>query len=198
MFNESTSLPHVVRSYQDHPIYGPSTYDLQLSNYTMVDGIMVPRRFQSIYNNPLDADAVLEDFLVEHVEVNPAFEPGWYDGLEADKSDTPKVAPEANSSIETSDILEGYTNMIWGFDVTPLGDLSATHPLENMTRLWNLIYENINYAQMVMEFEDGVIVADAPLHQTDAVIDWIQQNIKKPITHLWVGPSIPDRMPLTK
>ena len=187
MFNASTGLPHIIRSYQDHPIYGPSTYDLQVSNYTAVDGVMFPRRFQSVYDNRLGSDAVLEDFLVEHIDMNPKFEADFFAGLPAHESDSPKVAPKADPNIPHADILEGFTNAIWGFEVTPLGNLSATHPLKNLQKLWNLIFENSAYAQLVMEFEDGVIVADAPLHQTDEVIEWIQKNIKKPITHVWVS-----------
>jgi hypothetical protein len=39
-----------------------------------------------------------------------------------------------------------------------------------------------------MEFEHGVLVVDAPPHQNQLVIKWVQDTLKKPITHFWVRP----------
>jgi hypothetical protein len=77
--------------------------------------------------------------------------------------------------------------MIYGFESGDLGNVSATHPLAAVPNLWNLQFENTAYAQLVMEFEDGVIVADAPPKQTQEVIRWVEDNIGKPITHFWVS-----------
>lgn len=187
MFNASSNLPHIIHSYQSHPIYGPSTYDLQIPNYTRVNGVMFLQRFQWIYDNPLGSDAVLKDVLVEHIDINPTFGPSFFAGLAAKDSESPQAAPKANSEISHSDVLEGFTNMVWSSDQLDLGNLSAIYPLKDVLKLWNLNYENINYAQLVMEFGDDVIVADEPEKQTDAVIEWIQQNIAKPITHVWVS-----------
>ncbi|KAF2095496.1 metallo-beta-lactamase superfamily protein [Rhizodiscina lignyota] len=185
VFDPTTGLPHVIRSYQTHPVYGPCTYDLQVSNYTIVDGVKIPRRFQSVYDNELGSDAVLEDFLVEHIDMNPEFDSDFFTGLPANESDAPKVAPKADPDLSHAEILEGFSNMIWGFDTEPLGNLSATRFLSNVPKLWNVMFENSAYSQLVMEFEDGVIVADAPEHQSSQVIEWIQENINKPITHVW-------------
>jgi hypothetical protein len=187
IFDPVTYLPHIIRSYEEHPIFGPCTNDLQLSNYTSTDGLMFPRRFQSVYNTPMGSDAVLEDFMVEDIEVNPIFVPDFFAGLPENSTDSTKESPAPSPETPHADISEGFSNGLWGpgFQLTN-PNVTATHPIENFTQLWNLIYDDSEYAQLVMEFDDGVIVADAPPHQSLFVIDWVQKTLKKPITHMWV------------
>jgi hypothetical protein len=80
--------------------------------------------------------------------------------------------------------------MLWGpgFVLTS-ENVTANHPIENVPQIWNLIYQDSEYVQLVMEFENGVIVADAPPHQSLFTIDWVEKTLKKPITHLWVSVS---------
>jgi hypothetical protein len=148
---------------------------------------MFPRRFQSVYNTPLGSDAVLEDFMVEDVEVNPVFVPDFFAGIPENLTDSIKEPPAASPEAPHADISEGFSNGLWGpgFRLTN-PNVTATHPIENIPQLWNLIFADSQYAQLVMEFEDGVIVADAPPHQSLFVIDWVQKTLKKPITHMWV------------
>jgi hypothetical protein len=187
IFDPSTDLPYIIRSYEDHPIFGLSTNDLQLSNYTSIDGVFFPQRFQTIYNTPLGSEAVLEDFLIENIEINPHFPSDYFTGVPANESSTPRAAPSKMPEYSHAEIGEGFSNMIWGpgFVLTS-ANVTASHPIENNPYIWNLIYEDSDYAQLVMEFEDGVIVADAPPHQSLFTIQWVKENLRKPITHLWV------------
>ena len=106
----------------------------------------------------------------------------------ANQSDTPRVAPHASTNISRSEISEGFTNILYGFDYANFQNVSASHPLgEDVPQVWNLMFDGSSYAQLIMEFEDGVIVADAPLQQSEHTIEWVRQNLKKPITHLWVS-----------
>ncbi|RBQ72874.1 hypothetical protein FVER14953_20555 [Fusarium verticillioides] len=45
-----TKLPYIIRSYEYHGIYGNSTQDLVVYNYTTVDGVKFPGRFKIMYN----------------------------------------------------------------------------------------------------------------------------------------------------
>jgi hypothetical protein len=189
IFDPATNLPFIIRSYEVHPVFGICTNDLQLSNYTSIGGVMFPQRFLTIYNTPLESNAVLEDFLVEGIEVNPAFPSTFFDGLPANATESVKVAPAQMPEYSHAEIGEFYSNMIWAGEFSgTLNNVSATHPIADLPSLWNLIYEDTDlpYAQLVIEFEDGVIVADAPPHQSLLTIQWVNENLKKPITHLWV------------
>lgn len=188
VFDPATSLPHIIRSYEQHHIYGLSTNDLQLSNYTEIDGVKFPLRQQRVYDNPLNSDAVLEDVLIEHVEVNPNFIHGFFDGLPSNQSDTSKTAPKQDPERGRAVVGEGFSNMISGLEShasAGVGKLNASHPAKDLPKLWNLQWENTIYAQLVMEFENGVVIAEAPLHQAKPMIAWVKQHIGKPITHVW-------------
>jgi hypothetical protein len=77
--------------------------------------------------------------------------------------------------------------MICGFESGDPGNISASHPIENVSHVQNLSFDGTAYLQLIIEFEDGVIVADAPPSQTLATINWVQENLNKSITHLWVS-----------
>lgn len=184
IFDPSSNLPYIIRSYEDHNIFGPSTSDLQVYNYTSVNGIMFPQRFVSIYN-----DAVLEDFLVTHIFVNPDFPTDYFDGLPANASVTPKATPLKNSDYGHAELGEFSSNMLWRGEYTgTLANLSATNPIANLPHFWFLTFlDSPTYQQWVIEFEDEVIVADAPPHQNDLVIEWVQSTLGKNVTYLWVS-----------
>lgn len=77
LFEPDTYLPHIIRVYEDHHIFGNSTSDFVVYNYTTVAGVKFPRRFKLMYNE----DNLLIDFLVDNIDVNPAFPAGFFDGL---------------------------------------------------------------------------------------------------------------------
>jgi hypothetical protein len=186
ILDPATNLPYIVRSYEQHPVFGSCTNDVQLSNYTLVDGVMFPQRFQTVYNTPSQSDAVLEDFLVEVIETNPAFPSNYFEGLSSNETETPRVAPAYNSNHTHAEVGEAFSNMIYGFEVAELGNLTISHPLADVPKLWSLMYDGSAYSQLIMEFSDGVIVADAPPQQSLQVIQWVKDKLNKPITHLWV------------
>lgn len=188
IFDPATNLPFIIRSYEEHPILGICTSDLQLTNYTSVDGILFPQRFQTIYNTPLESNAVLEDFLVEDIKINPSFPHTFFEGLSANESDTIRVAPAKIAKVSHAEIGEFNSNMMWSGGELTAKYMSGSNPVADLPHLWNLLSNDTNlpYAQLVMEFEDGVIVADAPPHQTRSTIQWVEDNLRKPITHFWV------------
>jgi hypothetical protein len=108
IFDPSSHLPYIIRSYEDNNVLGPSTSDLQVYNYTLIDGIMFPQRFVWVYNG-----AVLEDFLVSDIIVNPDFPAGYFDGLPANAPGLPRVAPQKSAAYGHAELGEFSSNMLW-------------------------------------------------------------------------------------
>lgn len=77
IFDPLTYLPYLVRAYEDHAIFGPSTNDLVLYNYTVVEGVSFPRRIKIMYNE----QNMLFDTIIGDIEVNPTFPPNYFDGV---------------------------------------------------------------------------------------------------------------------
>lgn len=186
ILNPQTYLPYIIRSIEYHYVFGESYHDLMVYNYTSVSGIQFPRRFKTFYNH----DSLLEDFIVTDIDVNPKFAPGFFQGLNASQSPTPKAAPARIAGYGHAEIGEYSFNRIWGGEYTgTLTNLSATHPDPSLPNVWHLQFlDSPLWQQMVMEFEHGVLVVDAPPHQNQLVIKWVQDTLKKPITHFWVRP----------
>ena len=186
IFDPATNLPYIIRSTEDHYVFGPSTSDFLVYNYTSEAGVMFPRHFKTIYNDQY----LLEDFIVSEVSANPTFPTDFFQGAPANESMTPKVAPAKVDGYSHAEIGEWSANMLWAGNYTgTLANLSATHPLPDVPNLWFLQFQDApGYSQLIMEFENGVIVADSPPHQSLLIIQWIKQTLNKPITHLWVSP----------
>ena len=76
-FDPETYLPYVVRAYEEHAIYGNSTSDYTLYNYTKVGGVQFPQRIKLYYNE----DNLLVDSLYDKITVNPTFPDNFFEGL---------------------------------------------------------------------------------------------------------------------
>ena len=102
LFDNETSLPYVVRVYEDHAIYGRSTNDLVLYNYTTVDNFQFPLHIKVVYNQ----ESLLLDTWYSPPIVNPSVEAGFFDGLPASaiNGTSSKLPPTpANSSTTYGD-----------------------------------------------------------------------------------------------
>ena len=79
-------------------------------------------------------------------------------------------------------------NMLWyaGY-FGKLSNITVTHPMPNLPLTHIIFNDAPGYAALIAEFEDGVMVVDSPPHQSLLVIEWVKQNLKKPITHLLVS-----------
>lgn len=66
-----------------------------------------------------------------------------------------------------------------------------TNPIPQLPQLYRLFFNDApGYAQTIGEFQDGVMVVDAPPHQSKLVIEWVQKTLKKNVTHLLVRTSL--------
>ena len=79
LFDPDTFLPYLIRSYEDHQIFGLSSNDYVVYNYTKSAGVQVPQRIKVVYNE----DNLLMDSIIGNVEMNPRFSPGFFSGIPA-------------------------------------------------------------------------------------------------------------------
>ncbi|KAF4628208.1 hypothetical protein G7Y89_g9947 [Cudoniella acicularis] len=185
IFDPTTSLPRYIRSYEDNHVFGPSTSDLQVYNYTQVEGVMFPRNIKELYNR--DSGSVLQDFFIYDIEVNPTIDPSFFDGLSRNQTQSTPSAPIIEFDYGFAEIGEWDSNMLWGGKYKgKSSNVSATHPIPTVPQLWHITFlDSTGYTQIVMEFEDAVIVGEAPVHQSQQVIQWVRDTLGKNITHIW-------------
>lgn len=172
LFDPDTHLPHIIRSYEDHPFFGPSTHDLLVYNYTEVDGAQFPQRFKTVYNNKhVIGDYAADQVLTTVDQVQDFFSrPG--NGTVPEGS-----VPTRDPEYSFAEIGETSANFLWsGAYAGTLEALEAvaTQPYHDVPGLWILSME---MRQVVIELEDGsVIVLDAPPHQSKIVIEWFDKD----------------------
>ncbi|KAH8633344.1 hypothetical protein IG631_11978 [Alternaria alternata] len=181
LFDPDTYLPFAIRTYEDHPFFGPSTNDLRVYDYIRVDGLMIPRHFKIIYNNK----RLTTDFLADEVSVNFDVDPSFFD-VSAERGDLniPVVDPT-----ETAYIGEKYANYLWfgRFNFTAQ-DFDAQQPYTDMPEVWVIRLPGVaSYRQILLETEDYVVVLDAPFEQALVLLEWVGINIGKPVTQIWVS-----------
>ncbi|KAF4467560.1 hypothetical protein FALBO_5568 [Fusarium albosuccineum] len=189
IFDASSHLPHIIRAEEDHMIYGASTNDLYLGNYKAVKGIKFPHFVQTVYNSTAEKlDAVLEDYIIESITVNPKFSRSYFQGLPEGKGFFPKAAPKKVEGISHARITEFSSNMLWsGITNSTVEGIKHKKPVPGMSNVHWLILDGaeLGVKQFIIEFEDHVIVGDAPPQWTKEAIQWIEKNIKKPVKYLW-------------
>ncbi len=76
ILDRATMLPRIIRAYEDHYIYGPSTNDFVIYNYTSIGGLQLPQRLKYIYNE----EHLLFDSLMDDIRTNSTFPIGYFDG----------------------------------------------------------------------------------------------------------------------
>ncbi|KAG5808927.1 hypothetical protein H9Q74_014347 [Fusarium xylarioides] len=193
IFDASSHLPHIIRTEENHMIYGPSTNDLYLSQYKTLEGIKFPHTFQTVYNSTTHKlDATLEEFIVEEITINPKFPKNYFNGLSEGKGFFPKEAPKKTEGLSHAHILEFSSNMLWsgpgsGISNSSVDSIKHKNIVPGLPNAhWLIINDDfLGVKQFVIEFENHVIVGDAPPQWTKQVIEWIDKSIGKPIKYLW-------------
>ncbi|KAH7402739.1 hypothetical protein BKA66DRAFT_564639 [Pyrenochaeta sp. MPI-SDFR-AT-0127] len=183
LFDPQTNLPNIIRSYEQHPFFGPSTHDLAVSNYIVVNGVQLPRRFKTIYNNK----HLIGDYRADEVLANSQISSGLFSV--PGNGTIPKTSiPIRDPEYSFAEIGETSALFLWGGAYTgSLDVLEATQPLADVPGLWVLSRDDpLGMRQAIIELDDGsVIVLDAPPHQSKIVMDWAKQTLGKPVTHVW-------------
>lgn len=184
VFDPKTSLPYLVRSIEDHPIFGLTTKDLQLYDYVEVDNLWFPRNQKIVYGD----EALLEETIISAITVNPPFEENHFDGLSTNETDTTPSPPEDIPGYGRALVGEYWSAAIWSGPYSgTLANASSTTLAADLPGAYHLVFlDNPNFGQIILEFEESVIVFESPPHQSDLVIRWVKENIGKPISHLYV------------
>uniref|UniRef100_A0A8H7N103 Metallo-beta-lactamase domain-containing protein n=1 Tax=Bionectria ochroleuca TaxID=29856 RepID=A0A8H7N103_BIOOC len=182
------SMPAVYDPVFDITIIFDSSSHLPTS-YKTVEGIKFPHIVQTVYNSSTQKlDAVIEDYIIEEIAVNPGFPNDFFSGLPEGEGFFPKTAPRKIEGFTHDRITEFSSNGLWsGLTNSTVDGIKHDQPVPGLpnTHWLTLDDDALGVKQLIIEFEDHVIVGDAPPQWTKEVILWIEKNIQKPIKYLW-------------
>ncbi|KAJ0332927.1 hypothetical protein COL5a_001655 [Colletotrichum fioriniae] len=185
LFDPATNLPYIIRSYEDHPIFGKSTHDLLVHDYNEVKGFQVPQRFKTIYNGK----HLIGDYRADQTIINGDL-PSDFFAVPGNGTVPASSVPNRDTQYSFSEIGETSANFLWPGAYTGTKEsiaASFAQPLQDLPGFWTISPGgDLGMRQGLIELEDGsVIVLDAPPHQSKLVIEWVQGNLGKNITHVW-------------
>ncbi|KAL7934339.1 metallo-beta-lactamase superfamily protein [Trichoderma chlorosporum] len=184
IFDNASGLPYIIRSFENHDIYGPTTNDLLLFDYASVNGFMYPQRQLQFYN----ATSIVADGTYPAAQVNPTFAADFFDGLPLSQTTTTPAPPKSQPGYGHAELGEYWRNSLWGGPYTgTLANLTYTNVTNDLPNLHLLKFTDYPIIEhLVLEFDDGTtIVFEAPPHQTDLVIEYVTKTRNRKITHLW-------------
>ncbi|KAL7906632.1 metallo-beta-lactamase superfamily protein [Trichoderma velutinum] len=184
IFDNASGLPYIIRSYENHDIFGLTTNDLLFYDYASVNGFMYPQRQLQFYNGT----SIVADGTYPAATVNPTFPADFFNGLPLSQTTTKPAAPKSQPGYGHAELGEYWRNSLWGGPYTgTLANLTYTSVADDLPNLHKLMFTDYPIIEhLVLEFEDGTtIVFEAPPHQTDLVIDYVTKTRNRTITHLW-------------
>lgn len=197
LVHNGTWLPYAVRSSENHGVYGQSTNDVVFSNYGQVNfgqsrTIWYPKRIQTIYNDIY----TLEDTVVDTITVNPQFPTDFFKAV-PQNAPTGALgdpyhphAPHTDNEYPRSEVHEFYESGLWygpfGLGLNSSAVLvKPVFPGGNVPQIMNLCVGGPGYTQLLIEFDDGLVITDAPAHRSKLILQWVKDNMKgKKITHV--------------
>jgi hypothetical protein len=115
VFNATSYAPYMVRTFEEHAIFGNSTSDVLLSNYQPIEmsnnrTILQPHRFQTIWNSA----ETLEDVLIESIIINPGYPEEFFLMHSNFSSPTPKSNPAGSEDYTRGEVHEFFeTWLVW-------------------------------------------------------------------------------------
>ncbi|EXM19340.1 hypothetical protein FOTG_12595 [Fusarium oxysporum f. sp. vasinfectum 25433] len=180
-----TYLPYIIRTEEQHPIYGYATKDVYLSNYKEVQGIKFPHTIQTIYNSSSQRlGVVLEDFVIDKINATVEFPKDFFDpGSDGQNRIMQKKTPGVPSGLVTD-----YSTSLLGSPVknVSVDALKSIRPVDLLQLYWLIIDDShdLGFKQLIIEFENEVIVCDAPPFWSEAVMEWIKKTIGKKVTYV--------------
>ena len=77
IFDPETYLPSRIRAYENHQIFGQSTSDVLLYNYTEIHGVQFARNMKLLYNE----DLMLQEMLLDSITANPTLPSDFFDEI---------------------------------------------------------------------------------------------------------------------
>ncbi|EWG51806.1 hypothetical protein FVEG_10687 [Fusarium verticillioides 7600] len=183
--NSETYLPYIVRSEEQHPIYGNATKDVYLSNYRDVQGIKFPHTIQTIYSSSSQRlNVVLEDFVIGKINATAKLGDNFFDLVpHGQKVNISEKHPDVPSGLVTD-----YSTSLLGSPVKNVSvEALKSARLVDLPQVYWLIIDDghdLGFKQRIIEFETEVIVCDAPPLWSEAVMEWVEKNIGKKVTYM--------------
>lgn len=177
-----TSLPYIIRSYENHSFFGRVTQDLVVHDYTTVNGVGFPRRFKTIFNR----EYVVSDYSVDSVIVNSDIASTSFKGP---AGRLPEHAPRRDRLYDFAEIGEFNSFYSWnGQYAGTFENVTAVNPWADLPGVWLVTVTNApGVRQLVIEVGNSVVVLDAPPHQSLLIIQWVRERLGKSVTHIWVS-----------
>jgi hypothetical protein len=163
-----------------------------LSNYKEVQGIKFPHTIQTIYNSSSQRlSVVLEDFVIDKINATADFPKDFFDPVpKGQKKIIQKKTPGVPSGLVTD-----YSTSLLGSPVknVSVDALKSATPVNLPQLHWLIIDDShdLGFKQLIIEFENEVIVCDAPPFWSPAVMEWIKKIIGKKVTYVAVRISQP-------
>ena len=188
ILNSTTYLPYMIRSYEEHTIYGHSTNDVLLSNYSILrsldnESILLPHRIQTVYNT----FNMIENFIVDKIYLNPSWPDAFFDPLPESQSQTPRTPPLQSTEYQRSEVHEFFETALWNGpfgEAYNVSDVHVEYPVPGFKAIRSLYIGYPDYLQLLVEFSDGLLITDAPPHRSKIILEWVKQNVGKNITHV--------------
>lgn len=70
-------------------------------------------------------------------------------------------------------------------DFANVSDVVVEHPLAGLPEIMTVYVSYPDYVQVLVEFEDGLLITDAAPHRSKLILEWVAANMKgKNITHV--------------
>jgi hypothetical protein len=153
--------------------------------------MLFPHRFQTIYNS----QAMLEDFIVTSVLVNVELPENYFEAHIAphpsggqSQTSTKPSKPARNPEYPRSEVHESFEAGLWSGpfgEIFGASNVTTGHPIAGVDEISTIYIGYPDYVQLLIEFEDGLLIADAPPHRSKIILDWVESNMHgKKITHV--------------
>ncbi|MCJ1328032.1 hypothetical protein MMC10_004707 [Thelotrema lepadinum] len=173
----NNGLPYMVRSYEQHMTLGNSTSDVIFSNYSTFGAVILPQRVQTVYN----AFNMIEDFFVDNISINPTWPPNYFEA----ESNTTRSAPLQSEEYPRSEVHEFFETALWGgpfpFDAS---NVTVEYPVPEVQAIKSVYIGYADYVQLLIEFDEGYLITDAPAHRSKILLDWVAQNSEKKVVYV--------------
>ena len=96
--------------------------------------------------------------------------------------------PARSPEYPRSEVHEFFEAGLWGGPFREFYNASNVivgHPIPGLKEIMTLYIGYADYVQLLVEFEDGLLITDAPPHRSKIILDWVKSNMQgKRITHV--------------
>jgi Metallo-beta-lactamase superfamily len=190
ILNNTSCVPHLVRSRENDPIFGPSTTDVAFTNYSIVSlpgngsSILLPHRMQTVYNSI----NVIEDFIIDKYTLNPVLSAKFFEPHASANGQGYASPPRQSAIYPRSEVHQFYEAGLWSGPFGEMFNVSnvvVEYPLANLTSVKSIYVGYPDYVQLLVEIDGDLLITDAPPHRSSIILDWVTQNMgDKKITYV--------------